>query len=123
LGGRMPRTIVSMSVSWPVPPIGRAVTRRPPIVRGSSRIVSTAVVIDWPSAVCRQPSATTHKMDELDRIAVFYRGVGQTDASYDFAIMLDHNGAWVELQFFQQLEQRAASDLPGLSVDYDIHSR
>jgi hypothetical protein len=37
--------------------------------------------------------------------------------------MLYHNGARIELQLREKLEQRAASDLPLFSVDYDIHFR
>src|ERR1043165_10130909 len=62
-------------------------------------------------------------MHQLDRGALAPRPPAQSYAPDDLAIVLDHHGAWIELQLREQREQRAALDLPVLPVDHNIHSR
>src|SRR5687767_7340876 len=67
------------------------------------------------------PSSPSYKMHQLDRVAGRHRHVAQRGPADDAAIVLDHDGAGIELELIQDLEQRGATrDLFGLSIDYDI---
>src|SRR5437762_2212361 len=83
------------------------------MVSGFSWIVSTAVVIG---------SASTDKMHELDRITGRDFDVGESRPAYDTAIVLDHDGARIELKLSQHFEQRrTVSDLPQLAIYHNVH--
>src|SRR5947207_15375449 len=72
---------------------------RPPMVNGVSRSVSTAVAIGSP------PS---YEMHQLDRVPRSYSDVAQRGPADDGAVVLHHDGARVELERSEQLEQRHA---------------
>src|SRR5437667_219338 len=95
----MARTIVSLSRYLPVPTMRREWKVRPPMVNGVSRSVSTAVAIGSP------PS---HEMHQLDRVPRSYSDLAQRGPADDGAVVLHHDGARVELERSEQLEQRHA---------------
>src|SRR2546422_871375 len=90
-----------MSGYFPVPTKRRDWNVRPPIVRGVSSTVSTAVGIASPS---------TDKMHELDRIPGRDCDVAQSRPAHDAAIVLDDHSPRIELQLGQDFQQRRRSE-------------
>src|SRR2546426_8723216 len=91
------RTIVSLSRYFPVPTMRRDWNVRPPMVSGVSCAGSTAVVMRSPAS---------HEVHQLDRVALRHPHVPQRRAAHDAAVVLDHDGARIERERPEQLEQR-----------------
>src|SRR5690348_9730345 len=109
----MARTMVSLSRYFPVPTIRRDWNVRPPILKGVSRSVSTAVVI------ASTPSDEVH---QLDRIPFGDGHAGETGASHDGAVVLHHHDPRIELERREQLEEGdPGGHRPSLAVDHDIN--
>src|SRR5437660_12866517 len=89
----MARSISALERYVPVPTSRREWNTRPPMVRGMSFTTSTAVVIGSPAS---------HEMHQLDGVARGDAHVAQRGPAYDAAVVLDDDGARVQLQGRQQ---------------------
>src|SRR2546422_7944973 len=103
------RTIVSLSRYFPVPTRRRDWNVRPPMVSGLSCASSTAFV---------RRSPASHEVHQLDRVALRHPHVPQRRAAHDAAVVLDHDGARIERERPEQLEQRG---VPGHGAAFSVH--
>src|SRR2546422_5117210 len=103
------RPIVSLSRYFPVPTRRRDWNVRPPMVSGLSCASSTAVVMRSPAS---------HEVHQLDRVALRHAHVPQRRAAHDAAVLLDHDGARIERERPEQLEQRG---VPGHGAAVSLH--
>src|SRR5947207_355907 len=78
-----------MSGYLPVPTMSRDWNVRPPMVSGSSRMVSTAVVIVSPSA---------DEMNEFDGVSCIHRHAAQPRPPHDLPIVLHNHRSRIELE-------------------------
>src|SRR5437773_7029431 len=102
-----------MSGYLPVPTMSRDWNVRPPMVSGSSRMVSTAVVIVSPSA---------NEMNEFDRVSCIHRHTAQPRPPHALPVVLHSHRSRIGRDHCQELERCATRDVLPFPIDHNIHS-